>query len=202
LVAQINPHFIYNSLESINSMAVLQGNKNISKMVISLGKLLRISISENQELIPLNMEMEHVRHYLDIQKFRFEDKFSYQIEIPDSLKYFVTQKLIVQPIVENALYHAIEPMEGNGFISIVAKENGRDILIDVSDNGPGFDQTTLLNLWSKERGNLKKYRENGVGLKNVHERLSIQFGGYYGILICSSPGFGSTIRIRIPKILP
>ena len=202
LVAQINPHFIYNSLESINSMAVLQGNKNISKMVISLGKLLRISISENQELIPLNMEMEHVRHYLDIQKFRFEDKFSYQIEIPDSLKYFVTQKLIVQPIVENALYHAIEPMEGNGFISIVAKESGRDILIDVSDNGPGFDQTTLLNLWSKERGNLKKYRENGVGLKNVHERISIQFGGYYGILICSSPGFGSTIRIRIPKIHP
>lgn len=202
LVAQINPHFIYNSLESINSMAVLQGNRNISKMVISLGKLLRISISENQELIPLSMELEHVRHYLDIQKFRFEDKFSYEIELPESMKYFVTQKLIVQPIVENALYHAIEQMEDNGFISIVVREDVRDILIDVSDNGPGFDQATLLSLWSKDRGNLKKYRENGVGLKNVHERLSIRFGGYYGILICSSPGFGSTIRIRIPKILP
>lgn len=202
LVAQINPHFIYNSLESINSMAVLQGNRNISKMVISLGKLLRISISENQELIPLSMELEHVRHYLDIQKFRFEDKFSYEIELPESMKYFVTQKLIVQPIVENALYHAIEQMEDNGFISIVVREDVRDILIDVSDNGPGFDQATLLSLWSKDRGNLKKYRENGVGLKNVHERLSIRFGGYYGILICSSHGFGSTIRIRIPKILP
>lgn len=202
LVAQINPHFIYNSLESINSMAVLQGNRNISKMVISLGKLLRISISENQELIPLSMELEHVRHYLDIQKFRFEDKFSYEIELPESMKYFVTQKLIVQPIVENALYHAIEQMEDNGFISIVVREDVRDILIDVSDNGPGFDQDTLLSLWSKDRGNLKKYRENGVGLKNVHERLNIRFGGYYGILICSSPGFGSTIRIRIPKILP
>lgn len=202
LVAQINPHFIYNSLESINSMAVLEGNKNISKMVISLGKLLRISISENQELIPLTMEMEHVRHYMDIQKFRFEDKFSYHIEIPESCKYYMTQKLIVQPIVENALYHAIEPMEGSGIISIVASDGGRDILIDVTDNGPGFDQETLFNLWNKERGSTKKYRENGVGLRNVHDRLSIRFGGYYGIMICSAPGYGSTIRIRIPKILP
>lgn len=201
LVAQINPHFIYNSLESINSMAVLQGNRDISKMVISLGKLLRISISENQQLIPLSMEMEHVRHYLDIQKFRFEDKFSYHIEVPESLKYYLTQKLIVQPIVENALYHAIEPMEANGTISITATENERDILIDVKDNGPGFDPDTLLHLWSKDWGTLKKYRENGVGLKNVHERLRIRFGGHYGIMICSSPGFGSIIRIRIPKIL-
>ncbi|GIO87865.1 sensor histidine kinase YesM [Paenibacillus faecis] len=200
LVAQINPHFIYNSLESINSMAVLQGNKDISKMVVSLGKLLRISISESQQLIPLSMEMEHVRHYLDIQKFRFEDKFTYQIEIPESLKYYKTQKLIVQPIVENALYHAIEPMEERGFISITARDGGRDIFIDVMDNGPGFDHVALMTLWSKERGSLKKYRENGVGLKNVHERLSIRFGGYYGIMICSSPGFGSIIRIRIPKI--
>ncbi|MFD1174700.1 sensor histidine kinase [Paenibacillus puldeungensis] len=201
LVAQINPHFIYNSLESINSLAVLQGNKDISKMVISLGKLLRISISENQQLIPISMELEHVKHYLDIQKFRFEDKFEYHIEIPESLKYYKTQKLIVQPIVENALYHAIEPMEQNGFISITAKEDDRDILIDVMDNGPGFDQDTLLHLWSKDWATLKKYRENGVGLKNVHERLRIRFGGYYGIMICSAPGYGSIIRIRIPKIL-
>ncbi|MCM3042480.1 sensor histidine kinase [Paenibacillus motobuensis] len=202
LVAQINPHFIYNSLESINSMAVLEGNRNISKMVVSLGKLLRISISENQEMIPLAMEMEHVRHYMDIQKFRFEDKFSYQIEVPEELKFYKTQKLIVQPIVENALYHAIEPMEGNGIISITAGESGDDIVIDVRDNGPGFDQSTLLSLWSKDWSTLKKYRENGVGLKNVHERLHLQFGGYYGIMICSSPGFGSIIRIRIPKMVP
>lgn len=202
LVAQINPHFIYNSLESINSLAVIHGNRDISKMVISLGKLLRISISENQELIPLTMELEHVRHYLDIQKYRFEDKFSYEIDIPDSLKYFMTQKLIVQPIVENALYHAIEPMEQKGSIAIVAREAASDIFIHVIDNGPGFDPITLDLLWEKNDGSLKKYRENGVGLKNVHERLHLQFGGYYGIMICSSPGFGSTISIRIPKILP
>ncbi|MBT2291658.1 sensor histidine kinase [Paenibacillus albidus] len=202
LMAQINPHFIYNSLESINSMAVLQGNKDISRMVISLGKLLRISISQNQELIPLHMEFEHVRHYLDIQKFRFEDKFSYAIEIPEMLKSYMTQKLIVQPIVENALYHAIEQMEAPGIITIEAREMGQDIIIIVKDNGPGFDQATLFSLWDQEHSNQKKYSDSGVGLKNVHERLNIRFGSPYGILVCSSPGYGSTIRIRIPKILP
>lgn len=202
LMAQINPHFIYNSLESINSMAVLQGNKDISKMVISLGKLLRISISQNQELIPLQMEFEHVRHYMDIQKFRFEDKFSYSINIPETLKTYMTQKLIVQPIVENALYHAIEQMEHPGVIEIEAHEIGSDIIIIVKDNGPGFDLAKMMSLWDNEVNVQKKYSDSGVGLRNVHERLNIRFGDPYGILVCSSPGFGSTIRIRIPKILP
>ncbi|MEC0179308.1 sensor histidine kinase [Paenibacillus favisporus] len=202
LVAQINPHFIYNSLESINSMAVLAGNRDISKMVISLGKLLRISISENQELIPLYMEFEHVRHYLNIQKYRFEDRFDYEIDIPETLRSYMTQKLIVQPIVENALYHAIEPMEDKGYIRIQAIEAGRDIVIDVTDNGPGFEPESLLRIWNKESAGSKKYHDSGVGLKNVHERLRIRFGGYYGILICSSPGGGSVVRIRVPKIMP
>uniref|UniRef100_UPI0006D54CFF sensor histidine kinase n=1 Tax=Paenibacillus dakarensis TaxID=1527293 RepID=UPI0006D54CFF len=201
LVAQINPHFIYNSLESINSMAVLAGNKDISKMVISLGKLLRISISENQELISLSMELEHVRHYMNIQKFRFEERFDYEIHLPEHLKHYLTQKLIVQPIVENALYHAIEPMQESGMISIRVSESGEDLLIDVADNGPGFDPQTLLKLWQQEQSQMKKYRENGVGLKNVHERLVLRFGSRYGIMICSSAGYGTTIRIRIPKIL-
>lgn len=201
LVAQINPHFIYNSLESINSMAVLQGNKDISRMVVSLGKLLRISISENHELIPLSMELEHVRHYMRIQKFRFEDKFDYAIELPEHLRHYVTQKLIVQPVVENALYHGIEPMDRTGFISIKVMEEETDIVVDITDNGPGFSQETLLMLWDKEPSQMKKYRENGVGLKNVHERLKIRFGSRYGIMICSASGCGSTIRLRLPKLL-
>lgn len=202
LMAQINPHFIYNSLESINSMAVIAGNKDISRMVISLGRLLRISISQNQELIPLQMEFEHVRHYLDIQKFRFGEKFSYRLELPEALKYVMTQKLIVQPIVENALYHAIEHMEEQGTITVSAQENGKDVIIIVKDNGPGFDLAVLMSQWNKERANPKKYSDSGVGLKNVHERLNIRFGHPYGIMVCSSPGFGSTICIRIPKIQP
>lgn len=202
LVAQINPHFIYNSLESINSMAVLQGNKDISRMVISLGRLLRISISENKELIPLYSEFEHVRHYMNIQKFRFEDKFDYTLELPEHLQNYMTQKLIVQPIVENALYHAIEPMKQSGTIRIRASEGPEEIWIDITDNGPGFDEAVLANLWKRSNPADKKYKDSSVGLRNVHERVRIRFGSPYGMMICSSPGFGSTIRIRVPKIKP
>ncbi|TYP79016.1 cache domain-containing sensor histidine kinase [Paenibacillus methanolicus] len=199
LMSQINPHFIYNSLESINSMAVLQGNKDISRMVVSLGKLLRISISESQELIPLAMEFEHVRHYLYIQKLRFEDQFEFEIALPESLKPQLTQKLIVQPIVENALYHAIEPMREKGWIRIHAEE-GRDCLyIYISDNGPGFDPNVLKQPDDETAGVRAKYKDKGVGLRNVQERLRIRFGRAYGILICTSPDCGTTIRIRIPK---
>lgn len=114
----------------------------------------------------------------------------------------MTQKLIVQPIVENALYHAIEQMEEHGTITVKAQENGKDIIIIVKDNGPGFDLAVLMSQWNKERANLRKYSDSGVGLKNVHERLNIRFGNPYGILVCSSPGFGSAVCIRIPKIQP
>lgn len=198
LVAQINPHFIYNSLESINSLAVLHGNKQISKMVIALGRLLRISISENQELVPLMKEFEHVKHYLDIQKFRFEDGFEYSMDLPEHLKSCQTMKLIVQPIVENALYHAIEPMEQTGHISIRATEQAQEILIDIEDNGPGFDSKVLENFRSGMYE--KKHQDSGVGLRNVHERIRIRFGSPYGMMICSSPGMGSIVRIRVPKL--
>ena len=198
LVAQINPHFIYNSLESINSLAILQGNRDISRMVVSLGKLLRISISENKELIPLYMELEHVDHYMRIQKYRFEDQFEFKLELPDELKYMMTQKLIVQPIVENSLYHAIEPMSTKGEIIVKAIEDNMDIIIFVIDNGPGFTNADLANLGSSQS---KKRTDSGVGLNNVHNRLTIRFGQRYGVMVCSAEGFGTTVQIRIPKIV-
>ncbi|HEX7057583.1 MAG TPA: sensor histidine kinase [Bacilli bacterium] len=200
LVAQINPHFIYNSLESINSLAIIHGNKEISKMVVSLGRLLRISISDSPELIPLSMEMEHVKHYLAIQKFRFEDKFEYEIDLPEELGNVLTQKLFVQPIVENALYHGIEPMHGVGKLLIRARRYHANIVIDVIDNGLGFDNETLRSLSENSLTGAKKYYHKGVGLKNVHERIRIRFGSPYGIMICSSPHDGTTVRIRLPLI--
>lgn len=183
-------------------MAILQGNKDISKMVISLGRLLRISISENKELITLQTEFEHVLHYMNIQKFRFEDKFDYTFDLPEHLKSYVTQKLIVQPIVENALYYAIEPMEQKGYIHVQASEGKQEIWIDIIDNGPGFSEEVLQNLWTNVNYTSSKYKDSSVGLRNVHERIRIRFGSPYGMMICSSPGYGSTIRIRVPKILP
>jgi two-component system sensor histidine kinase YesM len=197
LIAQINPHFIYNSLESINSLAVLHGNRDISRMVVSLGKLLRISISENKELIPLEMELEHVRHYMRIQKYRFEDKFEYEFDLPAHLKSVMTQKLIIQPIVENALYHAIEPMSGKGLVRVDVVDQGRDVLIRIRDNGAGFDVETLEKL---DRLPRRKKTDSGVGLINVHDRLRMRFGPRYGVLVCSAPGYGTTVQIRIPKL--
>lgn len=200
LVAQINPHFIYNSLESINSMAVLQGNKQISKMVISLGKLLRISISQDQELIPISMELEHVKHYLLIQKTRFEDKFDYIINLSEEAKHLYSLKLIVQPLVENALYHGIEPMKGKGFISIRAWTFESSLIIEITDNGLGFDAHSLLNIDQPGSTQENKYNSSGVGLMNVNERIRISFDTPYGIMVCSSANEGTTIRIRIPKL--
>ena len=198
LVAQINPHFIYNSLESINSLAILQGNRDISRMVVSLGKLLRISISENKELIPLFMEFEHVDHYMRIQKYRFEDQFEFKLELSDELRFIMTQKLIVQPIVENALYHAIERMTTKGEIVVKAMEDNKDIVIFVIDNGPGMSNEALAQLGTSRS---KKRTDSGVGLQNVHNRLSIRFGQRYGVIVCSALGHGTTVQIRIPKIV-
>lgn len=203
LVAQINPHFIYNSLESINSMAVLAGNRDISRIVVSLGKLLRISINEHVESIPLSMELEHVKHYLDIQKIRFRDQFDYAIICPDELKSSMTLKLIVQPLVENALYHGIETKQEPGFIRIEVTESpSQHLFIDVADTGSGFDLSQFERLWSVSGAAAgHKYQHSGVGLKNVFERIRIQYGPPFGLMICSSEGFGTVIRIRIPKII-
>lgn len=198
LVAQINPHFIYNSLESINSMAVLAGNRDISRMVVSLGKLLRISISENVEAIPLSMELEHVKHYLSIQKMRFRDKFDYELICPPELRMLMTLKLIVQPLVENALYHGIEKMSSKGFIRIEAMEVGHDLVIEIADNGLGFNPDQLELTWKQLSGG-NKLRDGGVGMRNVAERIRIQYGPPYGLLVCSAEGAGTTVRIRIPQ---
>ena len=194
LVAQINPHFIYNSLEAINSLAVLQGNRDISKMVIALGKLLRISISDNQEMIPLSLELEHVRHYLSIQKYRFEDKFHYEIDLDERIRSCMTLKLIVQPVVENALYHGIEPSEETGQIHIRAWLGQDEIWIEVADNGCGFDANKLFAPRQKES------RPVGVGIRNVHERLQLSFGTRYGVIICTAPNEGTVVRLRIPVL--
>ncbi|WP_281886369.1 sensor histidine kinase [Paenibacillus sp. YYML68] len=202
LVSQINPHFIYNSLETINSMAVLQGNKEISRLVISLGKLLRISISETQELVSIATELEHVRHYLFIQICRFGDKLQYELNVPEQLRKHMTLKLIVQPIVENALYHGIEPLQGQGIIRIEALEAGDDLIIEVRDNGYGIEAARLAELFGDAQSPALagRTKHRGVGMKNVHDRLRIRFGPRYGILICSEMNVGTIVRIRIPRL--
>lgn len=199
LMAQINPHFIYNSLESINSMAVIKGNMEISDMAVSLGRLLRISISEPQELIPLSKEIEHVKHYLFIQTYRYEDKLDFSIELPPQLQSYLTVKLIIQPLVENSLIHGIDPLHRKGVIRIRAFELGeRDLCIEVADNGAGIDNERMAELFQPVEKPDPARR--GLGLLNVHERLRLHFGSGYGVMMCSEIYRETIVRIRMPKL--
>lgn len=198
LMAQINPHFIYNTLESINSMAVIKGNTDISDMTVSLGRLLRISISEPQELIPLWKEIEHVKHYLFIQSYRYEDKLHFSIELPPQLQSYLTVKLVIQPLVENCLIHGMEPLQRKGMIRIRVFELGEsDLCVEVTDNGAGMDKERLAELFqSKDKQNSAR---QGLGLFNVHERLRLYYGSGYGIMVCSEIYRETIVRIRMPK---
>src|SRR5690606_22112259 len=147
-----------------------------------------------QEMIPLSLELEHVRSYLSIQKYRFEDKFHYEIHLDEKIRSCMTLKLIVQPIVENALYHGIEPSERTGFIRIRAWKGTDAIWIEVADNGCGFDANQISEPLPRDR------RQSGVGIRNVHERIRLSFGPRYGVMICTAPQEGTIVRIRIPDL--
>jgi two-component system, sensor histidine kinase YesM len=193
LQQQINPHFLYNTLESINALASLNGQKEISKMTINLGKLLRISINGGYE-VKVKDEIRHVISYLEIQKIRFNNRFSYEVEVEEGLKNEPILKLILQPLVENTLIHAFD-QDHTGVIKIrAAIRNGRGHFW-IEDNGKGISQEALLNLndWEKEHS-----KRGGHGIRNVQERLGIYYGKNYGLMICSHEGNGATIKISFP----
>lgn len=195
LQAQINPHFLYNTLDSIIWMA--EGNKNqeVVIMTSSLAKLLRQSISNENELVPLGKEVEYTVSYLTIQKMRYRDKMDFEIQMEDEIKQVSIIKLILQPIVENAIYHGIKYKEGKGLILIKGYEMGEDAIIEVCDNGIGMKPETLAQIWEgkKEEG------ENGVGVMNVQMRLKLYYGENYGISFSSEYESGTKVTIRIPK---
>jgi two-component system, sensor histidine kinase YesM len=193
LQQQINPHFLYNTLESINALASLNGQKEISRMTINLGKLLRISINGGYE-VKVNDEIRHVISYLEIQKIRFNNRFSYDVEVEEGLKNEPVLKLILQPLVENILIHAFD-QDHTGIIKIrAAITNGRGQFW-IEDNGKGISQKALLNLNGSETENSKR---GGHGLRNVQERLGLYYGENYGLMICSDEGNGTTIKISFP----
>jgi len=197
LQAQINPHFLYNTLDSIIWMAECNRTREVIQMTSALAKLFRASISKGEELVPVETEIVHIENYLKIQKMRYKNKLDYQIDVDDSLKHYQTIKVILQPIVENAIYHGIKKKKGPGLITITAREEGKDLILRVSDNGIGMDRDTLRALLEPAPPG----REGrGVGVRNVHERLQLYFGKSYGLSFESTPGEGTTAYIRFPKI--
>mgnify|MGYP004694120137 CR=1 FL=1 len=200
LQAKINPHFLYNTLETIIWLAETGDSKGVVKTVSSLASLFRISIAKGHDVITIQEEFDHVRHYLEIQMMRYRDKFDYEISVPDSLRNCPTIKLIVQPVVENSIYHGIKYLQDKGHISISAAEAGSNIEITVQDNGVGMDQETAAALLDPD-AHIER-SGNGIGLINIDERLKLSYGKEYGLSIWSEREVGTTVIITIPHLRP
>lgn len=205
LQAQIKPHFLFNTLESINILAVQNEGRKVSKMVQQLARLLRISIQPKEE-ISIGEELEHLRHYLDIQKYRFEDVFEFAIDVPEELLAQRILKLTLQPLVENSIQHGFEGIGYLGRIEVTAKVEHGDIAFYVGDNGIGIAGERMAELAARGETSLQDmYAESpetgerrGLGFGNVADRLRIHYGSPYGLMLCSSRGYGTKIRIVIP----
>lgn len=196
LQAQINPHFLYNTLDSIQWMCEREKTEDAIRMVSALAQLFRISISKGHELIPIEKEIQHAQNYLLIQSFRYKDQFEYIFDIDKEVLPYFCHKITLQPIIENALYHGISGMVDEGTITITAKKIEEDILFTIGDNGIGMTPEQVKEILCKELTDSK-----GIGVKNVNDRIKIYFGEEYGIIVNSELDVGTTITIRIPAIV-
>lgn len=194
LQAQINPHFLYNTLESINWMARVNKQTQISQMVESLGFLLRHSIDLKEPILSLSEELDIVRSYITIQKYRFEDRLLFKLDVAERYLTRKIPKLSIQPLLENAIQYALEPSIGACTISVQTRETSDGFFLIIEDNGPGMATDTLDQL---RNGNLRT-NGKGIGLLNIDERITIAFGEPYGLRIDSKLGHGTRIIIALP----
>lgn len=196
LQSQINPHFLYNTLDSIIWMAEGKKNEEVVLMTASLARLLRQSISIENELVTIGQEIEYVRSYLTIQKMRYKDKLEFEINVDPRITHVQIIRLVLQPIVENAIYHGLKYKESKGMLKVHGYELGERIIIDITDDGVGMDEETLKHIYDKHKVN---YHSNGVGVYNVQQRLVLYYGKEYGIIYHSEKGKGTTATVVIPK---
>ena len=203
LQAQINPHFLYNTLDIIVWMIENGQREDAIRVVTALARFFRISLSKGRNIIPVRDELEHVRNYLLIQEMRYKNKFRYQITCPEACANLTTIKLVVQPIVENAIYHSMDFMDGDGLIDIRAETDGKDLTITVSDNGLGMPPDVverLLTAPPQPGAQAGGKRGSGIGLRNVQERIRLYFGPAYGVTIQSEPDEGTVVTLHLPAV--
>lgn len=199
LQSQINPHFLYNTLDIIVWMIENEQKQEAVKVVTALARFFRISLSKGRSIIPVRDELEHVRNYLTIQQKRFKNKFIYQIEAQEEVLSLASLKLMLQPLVENAIYHGMEFMDGDGEITVKAERNEDRLCFTIADNGLGMTKEQVEGLLTGETRSASK-KGSGIGVKNVNERIRLYFGEDYGLEIFSEPDEGTAIQICLPAV--
>ncbi|MDO5336176.1 MAG: sensor histidine kinase [Eubacteriales bacterium] len=196
LQSQINPHFLYNTLDSIMWMIEAEKYEDAISMIQALASLFRISLSKGQNIISVDKEIQHAKNYVAIQKYRYKNKFEAFFEIEDGIEKYKTIKLIIQPLIENAIYYGMEFMDGDGEIHVRVRTGEEELVIEVEDNGPGMPKERLDSLLTDE--NRVRSKGSGIGLRNVHQRIQVYFGAAYGLEIESEPDEGTLVRIHLP----
>ncbi|NBH73535.1 sensor histidine kinase [Clostridiaceae bacterium] len=199
LQSQINPHFLYNTLDIIVWMIENEQKQEAVKVVTALARFFRISLSKGRSIIPVRDELEHVRNYLMIQQTRFKNKFTYRIDPEPDVLALASLKLMLQPLVENAIYHGMEFMDGDGQIRVKACQKEGKLLFTVEDNGLGMTAEQVEGLLT-EKIHASSRRGSGIGVKNVNERIRLYFGEEYGLSIWSEPDEGTVITICLPAV--
>ena len=198
LQSQINPHFLYNTLDSIVWMIEGERYEDAVFMITQLASLFRISLSRGKTIISVEDEIKHAKNYMNIQKIRYKNSFAIDFSIEEEILHCCTVKLVVQPLLENAIYYGVEGMDGEGEIHVKGYRKEDDIYIEVSDNGLGMPQDMVEQLLT-DNNRVRKHG-SGVGVINVHNRIRLRFGKPYGLEIESMPDEGTTIRIHLPYI--
>ncbi|WP_044482294.1 cache domain-containing sensor histidine kinase [Paenibacillus antibioticophila] len=200
LQAQIKPHFLYNTLDTIQWMAQDRDAQDIVEMVIALTNLFRIGLSKGNEIIELSKELEHVESYLVIQMARYENKLTYEMDVPAEIRGYQVVKIILQPLVENAIYHGIKLKPGTGKILIRGRIKDNSLTLEVLDDGIGMTEEKLRQVREDLQQVRQSERNSGYGLFNVHERIRLSYGPSYGISIDSTLGQGTVIVVRLPLV--
>lgn len=198
LQSQINPHFLYNSLDTIIWLGEREECEKVVQMTAALARYFRLSLSKGKEVITIYEEVEHVKHYLQIQKIRYASKLAYTIEVSPDIFDEMIVKIVLQPLVENALYHGIKDLEEGGYIRVLGFREGNNIILEVYDNGKGMSHEQIKNILKAPSST--SITKGGVAIKNVHERIQVYFGQDYGLSYESEYGKWTKVRITIPVI--
>lgn len=203
LQSQINPHFLYNTLNSISCMAEIKGVHEISLICTAVSDIFRYSIKSGSELVPLSEEIENIKNYMTIQRIRFENRIEAVFQVDDELLNYRVIKFSLQPIVENAIYHGLEPKVGKGMMIVSVQKETDHLIIKVFDNGVGIQEEKVHALSLALNGDYEmaaNEKNTGIGITNVNDRIRLRFGSTYGVKLQSKLGSGTSVQIKLPII--